>query len=125
MRLSGTLRAEGSLALAPLQLAMFVHVGLPVDSRDRTVWRFAQAQRMMLLTSNRNMKGEDSLEQTIREENTPASLPVLTIGRVEHLGERAYRERCAVRLGEIVVEVESYLGGGRLLFSVGGGLTPH
>jgi hypothetical protein len=25
------------------------------------------------------MKGEDCLEQTIREENTPASLPVITL----------------------------------------------
>jgi hypothetical protein len=34
---------------------------------------------MILLTGNRNLKDPDSLEQTIREENTPFSLPVITI----------------------------------------------
>jgi len=60
------------------------------------------------------MKGEDSLERTIREENAPTSLPVLTIGRIERLRERSYREQCAVRLVEIGLEVEKYLGTGRI-----------
>lgn len=110
----GTLAAEGWLDLYPLHLATFAHVGLPIESSDRAVWRFAQAQGMILLTHNRNMKGEDSLEQTIREENTPTSLPVLTVGRVERLRERSYRERCAIRLVEIGLEVEKYLGIGRI-----------
>ena len=59
----------------PLRLVTFVQVGLPVNSSDRTVWRFAQAQGMILLTHNRNMKDENSLEQTIREEKTPTALP--------------------------------------------------
>jgi hypothetical protein len=110
----GTLAAEGWLALFPLQVATFAQVGLPVDSGDRAVWRFAQAQGMILLTHNRNMKGEDSLEQTLREENTLTSLPIVTIGRVERLREKSYRERCAIRLVEIAVEVENYLGTGRI-----------
>lgn len=114
MALWGILAAGGWLALSPLQLATFAHVGLPVDSNDRAVWRFAQAQGMILLTHNRNMKGEDSLEQTIREENMPTSLPVLTVGRVERLRDKSYRERCAIRLVEIGLEVEKYLGTGRI-----------
>ena len=74
----------------------------------------ARAQGMILLTHNRNMKGEDSLEQTIREETAPTALPVLTIGRVERLRERSYRERCAVRLVEIGLDVEKYLEIGRI-----------
>jgi hypothetical protein len=35
------------------------------------------------------------LEQTLREENTPTSLPILTIGSVNRLDEREYREECA------------------------------
>ena len=69
---------------------------------------------MILLTDNRNMKGEDSLEQTLREENNPMSLPVLTIGKVDRIGERKYREQCAARLAEIVSELENYLGASRL-----------
>jgi hypothetical protein len=38
---------------------------------------------MILLTANRSMKDEDSLEQVMREENTPSSLPVVTIGNAD------------------------------------------
>jgi len=110
----GALAAEGWLELCPLELLTFVQTGLPVDSSDRTVWRFAQAHGIIFLTHNRNMNDMDSLEQTIREENTPTSLPVITLGRAERLRESAYRECCVVRLIEIALEIEQYLGTGRL-----------
>jgi hypothetical protein len=114
MLLWGTLAAEGWLDLASLRLARLGELGLPMESSDRSVWRYAQAHGMLLLTGNRNMKGDDSLEQTLREENTPTSLPVLTIGTVLRLDERSYREQCAERLVEIVLDLEHYLGAGRL-----------
>lgn len=114
MALWGTLAAESWLELFPLKLATFESVGLPIDSSDQTVWRFAQARKMILLTNNRNMKGEDSLEQTLREENTITSLPVLTIGNVERLREKTYRERCVIRLVEIGLDLENYLGASRI-----------
>lgn len=110
----GALAAEGWLEFCPLDVVTFVHAGLPVDSSDRTVWRFAQAHGMTLLTHNRNMNDADSLEQTIRKENTPTSLPVITLSRAERLRERVYRERCVVRLIEIILEIEQYLGAGRI-----------
>ncbi|MCG8349920.1 MAG: hypothetical protein MI924_19315 [Chloroflexales bacterium] len=110
----GTLSAAGWLELVPLRLVRFAEIGLPADSTDRTVWRFAQAQQMYLLTDNRNMEGDDSLEQTIREENRATSLPVLTIGRVARLTKRSYREACAARLLEIVLYPEDYVGAGRI-----------
>ena len=79
-------------------------VGLPDDSTDREVWRFAQANQMLLLTNNRNMEGVDMLEQIIRDEGHVASLPVITIGRAERMSERTYREQCATRLLEIVID---------------------
>jgi hypothetical protein len=114
MLLWGVLAAAGWLDLVPLRLMTFSDVGLPVDSDDRTVWRFAQAQRMLLLTDNRSMKGPDSLEQTIREEHTPTTLPVITIGSVDRLDEQAYRAGCATRLVEIVLDLEAYAGVTRL-----------
>ena len=114
LTLWGTLAAEGWVTLLPLQLVTFAQIGLPVDSSDRAVWRTAQSQGIVLLTHNRNMKGDDSLEQTIREENTSSALPVITIGRIDRIRERAYRERCAVRLVEIGLEIETYLGVGRI-----------
>jgi len=110
----GTLATEGWLDVLPLRLITFSAVGLPNESNDRVVWRFAQARRMVLLTGNRRMRGPDSLEQTIREENTPTSLPVLTVANVQRLDGRVYRERCSSRLVEVLLEIDNYLGTGRL-----------
>ncbi len=110
----GTLAAEGWLELLPIQLVVLADVGLPFDSSDTTIWHFAQENGMLLLTDNRNMKGQDSLEQTIREENTPTSLPVLTIGSIDRLDERVYRGQCVERLLEIGLYLENHLGTGRI-----------
>ena len=110
----GTLAAGRWLELLPMTMARFADVGLPFDSSDRTVWRLAQEHGMLLLTDNRNRKGEDSLEQTIREENSLTSLPVLTIGNVARVVEQTYREQCAIRLVEVVLDLANYLGTGRL-----------
>ncbi|HEY7782345.1 MAG TPA: hypothetical protein VIC85_19290 [Ktedonobacterales bacterium] len=69
---------------------------------------------MLLLTVNRRMAGLDSLEQTIREEGTLDSLPVLTVGDVESLNASDYQARCAERIVEIVAYLDSFLGAGRL-----------
>ncbi|MGL5062535.1 MAG: ACP S-malonyltransferase [Microcoleus sp.] len=110
----GIVAVEGWLDLAPLRFITFEEVRLSTDSNDRIIWRFAQANQMILLTANRNMKGFDSLEETIREENTFASLPVVTIANLDRLDERNYRERCAARLVEIALDIEQYMGVGRL-----------
>ena len=69
---------------------------------------------MLLLTANRRMQGAHTLEHTIREENTPTSFPVLTIGNADRMLEKTYRERCAIRLVEIGLDLENYLGTGRV-----------
>lgn len=106
--------SEGWLKLLDIPMLTFEDVGLPIDSRDRDVWRFAQEKQLILLTANRNNDGEDSLQQTIQEENQPTSLPVVTIGVLDRLEERAYREQCAERLVEIVLNIENYIGVGRI-----------
>jgi hypothetical protein len=113
MLLWGTLTAEGWPDLLALCMVTFPQVGLSYASSDREVWRFAQAQHM-LLTANRRMQGEHTLEHTIREENTPTSLPVLTIGNANRMLEKAYRERCVIRLVEVGLDLENYLGTGRV-----------
>ena len=110
----GTLAAGGWLELLPMAMTRFADIGLPFDSSDRTVWRFAQEHGMLLLTDNRSRRGEDSLEQTIREENSLTSLPVLTIGNVARIVEQTYREQCVIRLVEIVLDLANYLGTARL-----------
>ena len=105
---------EGWLKLLEIPMLTFGDVGLPINSSDRSVWRFAQEKQLILLTGNRNSEGEDSLEQTIRNENTPSSLPVVTVSMVSRMEERAYREQCDERLVEIVLNIENYLGIGRV-----------
>lgn len=110
----GVFAHEGWLDVLPLRLVLLQDTDLSVESSDRVIWRFAQQQQMILLTANRRMRGQDSLEQTIREENTPDSLPVLTIGRVDRLDERGYRAQCASRMIEILLDMERYRGTGRI-----------
>ncbi|WP_239033200.1 ACP S-malonyltransferase [Leptothermofonsia sichuanensis] len=110
----GAIAAEGWLELMPIRFVGFEEVSLLESSRDRSVWQVAQANQMIILTTNRNMKGDDSLEQVIREENTLQSLPVVTIGNKERLDEQSYREQCASRLVEILVDIDNYMGVGRI-----------
>jgi len=106
--------SEGWLKLLNIPMLTFTDVGLRIDSSDRDVWRFAQEHHLILLTGNRNQAGEDSLEQTIRDENTSTSLPVVTVSVVDRLKERVYREQCAERLAEIILDIENNLGLGRI-----------
>ena len=110
-----TLRSEGWLELYPLDMVMFEDMNLPVNSNDREVWQYSQTNRMILLTANRNMEDENSLEQTLRDANTPDSLPVVTISRQESMIKEArYRKRCAEKLLEIILYLNNYLGVGRV-----------
>lgn len=87
--LFGSIVSEGWLETLPIRFVSFDEVELPINSSDRTVWRFAQEHQIILLTANRSMKGEDSLEQVIREE-------------------------CVDRLIEVALYLENYLGVSRL-----------
>lgn len=109
-----SLVSEGWPELLQMEMVLFTQAGLSYSTNDREVWRFAQENGMVLLTANRNMKDKDSLEQTILEENTPTSLPVVTIGNINRLAERAYRERCESRLLDIVAELHIFIGTGRI-----------
>lgn len=108
------MKNEGWLKLIDIPMLTFADAGLPMDASDRAVWRFAQERQLILLTENRNDEGNDSLEQTIREENISTSLPVLTIGAPDRVKESLYRKQCAERIVEIVLDIENYLGVGRI-----------
>ena len=108
------LAAADWLELAAIRFITLSEAGLTNESSDRAVWRLAQAQQMVLLTANRNMKGEDSLEATLREEVSVSSLPVITISSIRHLEVHEYRARCAARLLDILVDLDRYIGTPRL-----------
>lgn len=110
----GILTKLGWLEFISIQFVTFREVGLLMESSDRLVWQYAQEHQMPILTANRNMKGEDSLEQVMRQENTEDSFPVITIGSLDRLSEADYRERCVDRLIEVAVDINQYKGVGRL-----------
>jgi hypothetical protein len=62
-----------------LALYRFEDVGLSGSSTDLEVWNVCEAEQLVLITDNRNLDSEDSLEATIRRNNTLESLPVFTI----------------------------------------------
>ncbi len=78
MEQTSAIASQGWLDIIPIRFVTFAEVELPINSNDRVVWRFAQENQMILLTANRSMKGKKSLEQVMREENTPTSQPVVT-----------------------------------------------
>lgn len=111
----GCIVNQGWLDLMPIRFVTFAQMELSTNSDDRTVWRFAQENEMILLTANRSMKGKNSLEQVMREENSPNSLPVITIGNADRLlNDSEYRELCAERLIEIILALENYRGSMRI-----------
>jgi hypothetical protein len=112
--LKSALASEGWIELAVLRVVTFAELFLPFETSDQKVWEFAQKHRMVLLTANRNKDGEESLGQAILEQNQPASYPVVTIANLDRIVERDYRNRCATKLAEICMEIERYLGTGRL-----------
>ncbi|MFN8494117.1 MAG: hypothetical protein U0350_41345 [Caldilineaceae bacterium] len=95
-----------------LVLKTLPQVGLRKGSGDEAIWRYCQANRCLLVTGNRTTKdGAKSLEYTIQHLITATSLPVLTISNLKRVApDPVYRERCAIRLAEIVMELETHLG---------------
>jgi hypothetical protein len=90
-------------------------LGLAASVPDSLIWHTCQQRRIVLITGNRNRKGPDSLEATIRLHNQLDSLPVLTLadaGRV--LTDRTYAERAAEKVLERLLEIENYKGSGRI-----------
>jgi hypothetical protein len=100
------------LHLAPLSLA---DLGLQPDASDRDVWAACQREHVILLTANRNDDGPESLEATLQQHNTPASLPVFTLANEQRvLRDQLYAEAVADRLLDFLFDIDSYRGTGRL-----------
>jgi hypothetical protein len=93
----------------------FPNLGLAHDSSDALIWRTCQRERLVLITANRNKRGSDSLEATMRAENRPDSLPIVTIADANRvLKNRAYAELVSERLLERLIDIDAFLGAGRI-----------
>ncbi len=111
---TGTLSAVDREGSVYIQFLLFSDVGLPNESTDQVIWNFVQEKQMFLLTNNRNRKGADSLQEAIESNTSFESIPVLTIGNVDRIYDRYYRERSIARIAEIATNLENYRGCGRL-----------
>ncbi len=98
-----------------VRVESFASLVVPTNSSDTALWRLCQTQQILLITGNRNKAGPEALEAVIEQENTPTSLPVLTIGAPPRVfSSRAYAERVVTRLLEVLLDLEQYRGTGRL-----------
>jgi hypothetical protein len=93
----------------------FADVGLAPEASDKEIWHLCQARELVLLTGNRNARGSDSLEQTIRHYNTATCLPVLTLANSDEVfHSRAYADRMIDRLLDFLMRIDALRGTGRL-----------
>jgi hypothetical protein len=98
-----------------LAVLTFQDLQLAANTPDAAIWQLCQQEQLILLTANRNAEGPDSLEETIRTCNTPASLPVFTIASAQQvLHSKAYAERVVERLLHYLLDIDNYRGTGRL-----------
>jgi hypothetical protein len=98
-----------------LSVYSFEELGLSRDVSDAVLWRECQQRQIVLITANRNDEGSDSLEATIRQHNTPGSLPVFTLADPERIfREPSYAGRVAETLLDYLFVIERVLGAGRL-----------
>jgi hypothetical protein len=98
-----------------LVLMRFEDIGLSASSTDSEVWNVCQAEQLILVTDNRNLDSENSLEATIRRNSTSESLPVFTIADVDEFRtSAAYVERVVEAVFDNVLRIDEIRGTGRL-----------
>jgi hypothetical protein len=102
-------------ALQVSSMTTLVDAGLSPEASDRELWSLCQQQQLLLLTANRNRRGKDSLQAVLDELNNVTSLPILTLSNANRvLADSVYRELCAYRIADVVLELKHYLGAARL-----------
>jgi hypothetical protein len=98
-----------------VRVESFASLEMPADTSDATLWRVCQQQDILLITGNRNKAGAEALEAVIARENTPTSLPVLTLSVPPQVfRSHVYAHRVVTRLLEVLLDLEQYRGTGRL-----------
>ena len=112
--LFATLQEGGWVEFLDLGFVYFPQTPLDESSDDTTVWRYAQAQPALLLTDNRNRRGEDSLQATLERENHPLALPVLTVSSKKRLSDPEYRSQVALRIADVIIYLDNYRGTSRV-----------
>ncbi|WP_143309114.1 ACP S-malonyltransferase [Candidatus Entotheonella palauensis] len=96
-------------------LCRFEDFHLPIDATDAIVWQVCQDNGLHLITGNRNAEGPRSLEMTIRQRNSAACLPVLTLADPDRiLRDFQYAESVVESLFDVLIDPDVFRGTGRL-----------
>ena len=97
-----------------VELCTFDDFDLAENASDATVWRACQEHGVILITANRNADWPESLEITMRNENSSQCLPVLTLSDRDRIpGDRQYAEAVFQRLIEVIMDLENLRGAAR------------
>ncbi len=98
-----------------LVLYRFEDLGLTASSTDADIWNVCQREQLILITDNRNLDSDDSMEATIRRHGTAQSLPIFTIADKDKLRmDSAYAERVIEKLYDYLLGIDDVRGAGRL-----------
>jgi hypothetical protein len=84
------------------------------DATDQAIWHYVQREHCLLLTNNRNREDAMSLQATSERENPQDSQPGLTVSDKDKLVLPAYRQQAAHKLAAVIIDLEHYLGVGRV-----------
>jgi hypothetical protein len=98
-----------------LRILGFADLGLTREAPDSVIWQVCQDREFVLITGNRNQRGADSLEATLRARNAANHLPVLTLSdRDQILRNSEYADRVVLRMLDYLIDIENLRGTGRL-----------
>ena len=98
-----------------ITLHSFASAGLLPSTSDDELWQWCQDHDTFLLTVNRNDEGPNSLHATLVARASLRHLPVLTLANPDRvLSDAGHARDAAVRLMEILDEVDRNRGTGRL-----------
>src|SRR5438067_11278562 len=70
-----------------LEVYQLEDVGLRETTPDDAIWRLCQREQLVLLTLNRNRKGEESLNAVMDRERQDDSLPVITLSSGQRISD--------------------------------------
>jgi hypothetical protein len=94
-----------------LSLLTFGDLGLMPNLPDALLWQICQHQQIILVTANRNAEGADSLEATLRTQNTADSLPVFTVADAARLMHSPdYVQRVVAQLLDYLMNIDNLRG---------------
>ncbi len=98
-----------------IRVSLFRQLGLDQETPDNELWEFCQKSQFVLVTANRNRNDATSLEETIRRQGTPTSLPVFTLADPDRiLRDGAYARWVAEEMIGALLELDDLRGCGRL-----------